>query len=118
MSVAALRRAAVLSIAAGALAPPTAHALPDDSIDSRDIARHAVNVIDIAPRAVTPSKIRPGAVRSPQLLDNDVKGVDVDETSLDLGVLQRRVADSCASWARAPCPAVVRPTRDHGVTVR
>lgn len=96
MSVSSLRRAAVLSIAAGALAPPTAQALPDNSIDSREIARHAVNFIDLAPNAVTPSKIRPGAVRSPQVLDNDIKGVDVDETSLDFGVLQRRVADGCA----------------------
>jgi len=63
----------------------TAIALPGrNTVDSGDIKNHQVKTRDLAKRAVTGAKLRPGSVDSSKVIDDSLTGRDVDESTLDL----------------------------------
>jgi hypothetical protein len=90
-------RAAVGLTVALALMPATAIAMPLNSVSSKHIRNGQVRAPDLGKGAVTKAKIKKGAVGSRQAADNGIKGVDVDEATLDPAVLQRRVAGGCGT---------------------
>ncbi len=63
----------------------TAYALPGkNSVDSGDLKKGSVHTSDIAKKAVTAPKLRPGAVGSSAVADDSLTGADIDESTLTL----------------------------------
>lgn len=85
-AVRGLLAAGLLATVAAPASASTAGALKKDSVTTKQIKDGQVRAADLALGAVTAPKIKAGAVT----------GAAVDEGSLDFGVLQRRVAGSCA----------------------
>ena len=100
--------------AANANVPPNSVGpaqLRDRAVRSPKIARGAVNTEKLSGASVSRGKLQAEAVNSAKVERGSLKGSDIDQLTLDFGILQRRLA--------APCPpgnAIRAVDRDGHVT--
>src|SRR3954471_18785274 len=68
-----------------------------DSLGSAKIADRSVKNADLGLGASSSNTIADGGIQAVDVKNNTLTGTQIDELTLDLSLLQRRIADSCAA---------------------
>lgn len=76
----------------GAVTPPK---LAFHSVRSHKLDRGAVTTEALSPEAVARGKLQDNAVNSSKVAKGSLNGSDIDQLTLDFGILQRRIAAVC-----------------------
>src|SRR4051795_5548727 len=74
-----------------------ANSVAPDSLGSAKIAPRSVKNSDLGLGASSSNTIADGGIQGVDVKNNTLTGAQIDELTLDLSLLQRRIADSCAA---------------------